>query len=56
MFRFYSACGHSLSIVVSMEAKVASSFQLGVVREMLHSCILLSFLRKGTSEVFFVIS
>ena len=51
MFRFYSTCGHSLSIVVSMEAKeVASSFQLGVVREMLHICIMLSFLRKVRGE------
>ena len=42
MFRFYSTCGHSLGIVVSMEGKeVASFFRLGVVGEMLHICVLL---------------
>ena len=52
MFRVYSTCRHSLGIVVSMKAnEVASFFQLGVVREMLRICVLLSSLVLRSSKL-----
>ena len=49
MFRFYFTYEHSLRIAVSMEAEeFASSFQLGVAREMLHIVVFLSAVIKET--------